>query len=383
MRQFTKYLKRINSVGTPLFSIGWTPSADDLDPELVDELAAILESPDIEDKVAGGLILYYGQQASLPSGTALYQGSGRIYPIIVREEWISNPAQTPDGLKISLVLQGRRGVVHYPELAREYRQALKSLNREVHDNPAYAVESIMNDSNGITLGVKLAHYFDYVFTAQILDAELRLNLAHGAAITERSLKHRSDVGVLNFDHYMAKVGLNVLVAFISDGAPAFLLMDRSTMVMKRPLEYPNSVHVVPAGTVQPSGQEMFDDDDLSLSNTLVREWAEELFNNDSNEGKQLANDLVSGNAKFVLTAMGIDALTQKIEICGLLMVFRPVPFRKKASNEGLIRAVDRKELQERAFDVNRVLPAGALAIWEGLGHLDQSVDMWRRSKPAA
>lgn len=383
MRQFTKYLKRINSVGTPLFSIGWTPSADDLDPELVDELAEILESPDIEDKVAGGLILYYGQQASLPSGTALYQSSGRTYPIIVREEWISNPLRTPEGLKISLVLQGRRGVVRYPELAREFRQALRTLNREVHDNPAYAVESIVNDSNGITLDVKLAHYFDYVFTAQILDAELRLSLAHDATINERFLKHRSYVGVLNFDRYMAKVGLNVLVAFISDSAPAFLLMDRSTMVMKRPLEYPNSVHVVPAGTVQPNGQELFDDDDLSLSNTLLREWAEELFNNDSKEGKRLANDLMSGNAKFVVTAMGIDALTQKIEICGLLVVFRPAPFTKRASTEGSIRTVDRKELQERASNVKRVLPAGALAIWEGLGHLDQSLDIWTPSKGTA
>ena len=271
MRDFKKYLKRINSVGTPLFSIGWAPSTDDLDAELIDHLVETLESPDIEDKIAESLVFYYQHIAPLPVGTSLYQNSDKTYPIIVRNDWISNPSLTPDGITVSLELQGRRGVIRYPELAREFRQALKTLDREAHDNPAYAVESILNNGNGIILSVKVAHYFDYIFTAQILDAELRLNLSHNSALTPQTLKHRSDVGVLNFDRYMAKVGLNVLVAYISDNEPTFLLMDRSAMVMKRPLEYPNSVHVVPAGTVQPTGQELFDDADLSLSNTLVRE----------------------------------------------------------------------------------------------------------------
>lgn len=299
----------------------------------------------------------------------------------MRNDWISNPSLTPDGITVSLELQGRRGVIRYPELAREFRQALKTLDREAHDNPAYAVESILNNSNGIILSVKVAHYFDYVFTAQILDAELRLNLSHNSALTPQTLKHRSDVGVLNFDRYMAKVGLNVLVAYISDNEPTFLLMDRSAMVMKRPLEYPNSVHVVPAGTVQPTGQELFDDADLSLSNTLVREWAEVLFDKDNNEEKQLANDLLSGRAKFIVTAIGVDALTQKIEICGLLVLFRPASFKRKTSSEGLIRCVDRKELEKQASNVRRILPAGALAIWEGLAHLDKSLEIWTQSQP--
>ena len=346
----------------------------------IEFLVQAIEDTDVEEKLAEYLISYYQKAGLLPAGTSLYRNSDTTYPIIVRDEWVSNPAQTPSGISVQLNLIGRRGPILYPKLAHEFKQALEKMNREVHDNPAYAVESILTDGNRILLNVKIAHYFDYVFTAQILDAELRLGLAHGR-LNSKTLEHRKTIGVLNFDRYMAKVGLNVLCTYISEDEPVFLLMDRSTMVMNRPLEYPNAIHVVPAGTVQPTGRELTNDGDLSLTNTLIREWAEELWGDDDNAKTLLADDLRLGSAKFILTAIGVDALTQKIEVCGLLVLFRAFTPVTIQSPEGVIRRVSRKELEARALDVQRILPAGALAIWQGLKHLDQSLASWVLTRP--
>ena len=151
-------------------------------------------------------------------------------------------------------------------------------------------------------------------------------------------------------------------------------MNRAHMNAVRPLEYPNANHVVPAGTVQPLENNFHTDESLLLRTTLFREFSEELFKSDVSSYEKLKLEVESANSevKFIITGMGIDAATQKFEITGLLVLpdGHMSGFTEKAAGEGRNRVVSREELIKCATEVKRIIPAGAMAIFQGLKYLD-------------
>jgi len=190
------------------------------------------------------------------------------------------------------------------------------------------------------------------------------------------LKLRDQIKVGEFGNYVCKIGLNILTVERNIDGDRFFIMKRENMNKVRPLEYPNANHVVPAGTVQSGALgKAFDshegDDDLSLKNTLYREFAEELFGEETVHQDRLKESHESGEVKFIITGMGIDAGSQKFEIAALLVT--PDSYMtgfRSARKEGSNQVVNRDELIKLATEVKKIIPAGAMAIFQGLKYLD-------------
>lgn len=79
----------------------------------------------------------------------------------------------------------------------------------------------------------------------------------------------------------------------------------------------------------------------------------------------------SGEVKFIITGMCIDAASQKFQIVALLVT--PDGYMtdfRSSRNEGKNRVVNREELIKIATEVKKIVPAGAMAIFQGLKYLD-------------
>ncbi|MCK5114389.1 MAG: hypothetical protein KAR11_06475 [Phycisphaerae bacterium] len=375
MTRFRRLLRRLRGIGVSLtgLSLSWGPK--ELDRELVAELKHALDNPEVEKLIPEALISYYAKNVDKGASLQLFQNKATTFPILKKHEWIADPFRHPTGLHPRLTLTGRESPLAHPELAREYREAISELNYHFVENPIFAASKIgsVGEDGAVPIEVKMSRYADYVFTAEILNAELCLKLVRsGLTESRNAFPLRDNVGILNLDRYVAKIGLNVLTAKYTGSEYQFYVMDRSFMVMRRPLEYPNAIHVVPAGTVQPEGEEFRDNAELSLEMTLVREYAEEFFKSDLNARTHLQQALKAGSSKFLITGLGIDALTHKLEICGLLLLEKESPLGDEQirSPEGLIKPVSRDELEVIGQQVKTTLPAGAVAIWQGLRYLD-------------
>lgn len=241
------------------------------------------------------------------------------------------------------------------------------------------------DPNGdVTLEVKISDYDKFVRSSQILNAELLLHLKHqftssnsvSVLLSKKrfGLKLRDEIKVGEFGNYVCKIGLSVLTVERNIEGDRFFLMNRAHTNTVRPLEYPNANHVVPAGTVQPLEDNFHTDESLLLKTTLYREFTEELFKNDAPIYKNLKLKVESDNneVKFIITGIGIDAITQKFEITGLLIVPDGFMFgfTEKAAGEGRNRVISREELILCSAEVKKIIPAGAMAIFQGLKYLD-------------
>jgi len=368
-----RWLRKLRGIGFSGISFSWAP--EEPDRSLIAELKRALDNPDIDQLIPEALISYYAKNVAKGASLQLYQNQATTFPILKKDEWIADPIRHPTGLHPRLTLAGRERPLAHPGLAREYREAIRELNHHFDDNPVFAASKIgtVGEDGTVPIEVKMSKYSDYVFMAEILNAELRLKLTrYGLTESRNALPLRDNVGILNLDRYIAKIGLNVLTAKCMGSEHQFYVMDRSLMVMRRPLEYPNAIHVVPAGTVQPEGEEFRDNNELSLETTLVREYAEEFFASDLTARTYLQQALKSGSARFFVTGIGIDALTHKLEICGLLLLENEYPLgdERILSSEGLIKSVNRNELEVIGQQASRTLPAGAVAIWQGLRYLN-------------
>ncbi len=359
------------SVSTPLVGVGLEFKSTDVDDEKVKNIERVLEEPALEAQIPGALMRYYAATRDFK----LYSVKNLTYPIFTKSNWLAQPSaiRHESGLEIKLSLTGRSSPFRFPAWAKEYEAAIRNCDRQFDDNPAFCAKRIIQDSQSrtISIEVQLAKYSDYVFSAQILDPELRLALSEGISCTHSNdLPYRKTLTVGNLDPHMTKIGLNVMTVQQTSNGPIFYLMDRSTMLFRRPLEYPNAIHVAPAGTVQPEGREYHDNSELELISTLVREWSEEFFQNRPEPIRRLRDQIASRQAMFTVTALGLDALSLKLEICGLLEVpSGTLPLTPIECSEGTIRPFRPHELLAHASQVDRILPAGALAIWHGLNFL--------------
>jgi hypothetical protein len=96
-----------------------------------------------------------------------------------------------------------------------------------------------------------------------------------------------------------------------------------------------------------------------------------MFEDEVMHQDRLMQSVESGEVKFVVTGMGIDAASQKFEISALLIT--PDGYMagfKSSESEGRNKAVNRDELTRYATNVAKIIPAGAMAIFQGLKYLD-------------
>ena len=359
------------------------------DAEIFEDLMATFDDIDLIEKVPVAVLNYYRDKLK---GTdfSFFEAGGREFPIIKKESWTPNPLEFPQGIYPELkLLKGRNNKINDNSAFGDiYIKAAREKGQLIEPNDLYALDKISEvDSSGVvTLEVKISDYDKFVRASQILNPELLLHLKRmsttnnsvSASLAKKrfGLKLRDQIKVEEFGNYVCKIGLNILTVERNIDGDRFFIMKRENMNKVRPLEYPNANHVVPAGTVQPGALgKAFDshegDDDLSLKNTLYREFAEELFGEETVHQDRLKESHESGEVKFIITGMGIDAGSQKFEIAALLVT--PDSYMtgfRSAKKEGSNQVVNRDELIKLATEVKKIIPAGAMAIFQGLKYLD-------------
>jgi len=359
------------------------------DAEIFEDLMATFDDIDLIEKVPEAVLNYYRDKLK---GTefSFFEAGGREFPIIKKESWTPNPLEFPQGIFPELkLLKGRNNKINDNSAFGDiYIKAAREKGQSIYPDDLYALDKISEvDSSGVvTLDVKISDYEKFVRASQILNPELLLHLMHTSAAKNSistslakkrfGLKLRDQIKVGEFGNYVCKIGLSVLTVERNIDGDRFFIMERENMNKVRPLEYPNAKHVVPAGTVQSGvlGKDFDsheDDDDLLLENTLYREFAEELFGEEVVHQDRLKESDESGEVKFIITGMGIDAGSQKFEIAALLVT--PDGYMtdfRSSKKEGKNRVVNREELIKIATEVKKIIPAGAMAIFQGLKYLD-------------
>ena len=358
------------------------------DAEIFEDLKDAFDDNELIEKVPEAVLNYYSDKLK-GSEYSFFAAGGKDFPILKMEGWTPNPLEFPQGIFPTLELlenQKNNAVSDSSVLGDMYIAAAKYRGQKIEPNDLYALDKIseVNASGNVVMTVKLSDYEKFVRSSQVLNAELLLHLKHlrpggnsiSASLRKKRfrLKLRDEIKVGEFGNYVCKIGLSVLTVERNIDADRFFIMNRAHMNAVRPLEYPNANHVVPAGTVQPLEDNFHTDESLLLRTTLFREFSEELFKSDVSSYEKLKLEVESANSevKFIITGMGIDAATQKFEITGLLVLpdGHMSGFTEKAPGEGRNRVVSREELIKCATEVKKIIPAGAMAIFQGLKYLD-------------
>ena len=353
-----------------------------------EDLADAFDDDGLIAKMPAALLSYYRERL-IGSGYSIYRAGEEEFPILTMESWIPSPAEHPNGIFPTLELPDKKSrAFKTSALGDIYIAAAKEKGQFFEKNDIYALEEIgaVGDNGDVMLQVEISDYEKFVRSSQVLNAELLLHLKHrseGGNFLSKFLANkrfgsdlRDSIVVGDFKNYACKIGLNVLTVERNIDSDRFFVMDRGHRNSKRPLEYPNAIHVVPAGTIQPQtlGRKSNSYDgpeDLLITNTLYREFAEEMFEDEVVHQNRLMQSVESGEVKFVVTGMGIDAASQKFEISALLIT--PDGYMagfKSSESEGRNKAVNRDELTKYATNVTKIIPAGAMAIFQGLRYLD-------------
>ena len=227
--------------------------------------------------------------------------SGYALPLLTRDGWIrrsplelKETTETPTLKKIReakeapcfqlLGLKGQyityRGKIGYP--ARE------KVNKEPqHNGEIFCAEEIICDELGfVGFEYRIGSYFDYINTGEVLGVELAdWVLKKGRNSIPNSLPFRGEASdafcLTNRAAYPGVNCLSVLLNYSSDKFSKergnyFLLHKRDETQMQAQ----NSVHVIPAGGHQGLSAAALKED-TAIWRTLVREFAEELFDKEN------------------------------------------------------------------------------------------------------
>lgn len=218
------------------------------------------------------------------------------FPLLTQPGWMRNsPIELTESSEDPILTDpGRARTFVPPKLDglvgnfTGYKGALAYRNRRVikaepqHNGEIFCVSRVLQDSNGfIGFDYDLAKYFDYINTCEILGAELADFLIDNPQPDEDAVLplRGSAADAFDFSLRASYPGVNCLSVFLnySDARRPkgnyFLLHKRD----ETQLQAQNTVHVVPAG-----GHQGFaagaDRRDTAIWRTVVREFAEELFN---------------------------------------------------------------------------------------------------------
>lgn len=284
---------------------------------------------------------------------------GNALPFYSRPEWVASPGEE---LAIQLKFSSE------PQQVTPRNQAFidhlsRDLGDRIWDQPIYRLVSVERPDLSAPLSLTFAAgtYFDFIGSCEVLAGELTSILQNtrgtsshlgnmnpedievGAlAKASRKLKHRRQVApdlksIEDLTRRSCKVGLSVVFALAKGDGMYRILLARRSMQMA---ENAGMLHVIPAGTFQPSraGKAAADNEDFDLRLAVLREVAEECFGLDLERGerglradtfqtepgiRELVALLSGGEAKLLWTAFGYDMLSAKPELTGLLKVDDP------------------------------------------------------------
>ncbi len=264
------------------------------------------------------------------------------------------------------------------------------LRKYLYQSETFALKSIDAGQDGIKMSCYPSDYFSFVSTCEYLSYELVEQFAkHGAAkeqfselILEARDKSAKGDAIYQFERRSAKVGVNIFLVGQYNNRPHCILTRRAEDLV----EFPGRYSVVPAGSFEPRGPERRQWYFLSL--TCLLELAEECFLGLPNIEepkkilpswieeeypflKKVRDSLEKGESQLMFTALGVDLLTAKPEVCGVLYLGDDLMLEilkgklNFETQNAYLRELDDKDLLDK-IRPGKVAPAGAVAILEGL-----------------
>jgi len=333
---------------------------------------------------------------------AYYGEAGSPFPVIHRKGWILGAPFELDPLPTH-GLRAEEGLIAWDRTAGpaptppllpnglRLHELLRRHNPKLHNGTCYRLLEVAVRNGRPAMTFCLGRYFDYLDSCEILAVEAaRAVLQSSASSVGADLPLRSSLGdVFDLRSRTAIPGVLTLVLLLNHSAgDVFLYHQRSDAVE----EGPNSLHVVPAGSFEPSAaDDSWHERDFSLRRNVLREFGEELlgkktFQTYKERGEDFATDpmirvisslLDKRIAKLFFFGVGLDPITTQPEILTCLVLnMRDLlaridlkdPFQNNYEGKYRTGSLTANQLEELAANES-TMPGGAACMLLAARHL--------------
>jgi hypothetical protein len=260
----------------------------------------------------------------------LYERAGIRYPVVVY------PAYADQIQDVDSVLGTLDTTVEDPEdfafYDNTHLQTLQQSGRRLENRVTYSFARL--HTNPLRMDARLGNYFDMMATCDALEREARAYFRdqpppeNESPLVNRSHLHQMispQQALTNGRGRSGTIGVATLIVFNHDGDYQAVLARRSQHTATEPLFY----HVQPAFVFQPVSVDSAQAE-WQVAYHIYRELLEELFNvpedqfyDDITEQPQIRSLLTAAQATLYLTGISLNILTQRPEICTLLLIHDP------------------------------------------------------------
>lgn len=336
------------------------------------------------------------------------------------------PLQASEG-KNPLAAKAERFFKTFGLQLEGYPPFLASLGKKIWDGLSFDLYEVLQNTDKMQLKFIKGRYYNFVKYYELALKELYFNyycdmkykhswLYRPMLPKKKTLRNCVNIrNILNYKYRPIKLGINVFVIMCKDEDK----QKYCTFIQRRgqdQVEYPGFYHVVPAGTFDP----LSDWDKETVKNqfdfkfTILRELLEELYNleeadknkdvdpfnifrmglpekSDFKPGKYLLKyDTNKGviteyHCEIILTGFLIDLVALKPELTAVLLIRSDKLYKKSkkifhGNWEGPVKEFDLDDddseysnFLKDNFNVDKILPAGAAAIAEGIDYYFKEV----------
>lgn len=253
-------------------------------------------------------------------GVPLYRRGGVTYPFTVMRPDVG------DTLSSVLAPHPPRDEITQDSLAfydNHRVEAIRAKGGKLFNGVTFIFDRL--EQHPMRLHANLGRYFDHISTSVALEDELvRGESSHLRdqlhTVTPPSKITQQGAG------RSAAIGGNTLIVFRREGQYFALFTQRSADTAHRP----NSFHVIPAFTFQPSGVD-YPAREWNVMTHIVREYLEELFGAlEIEDGgdidhqhpalQHLNQMLTNGDAELHFTGLTVNLMTTHLSLCSVLVI---------------------------------------------------------------
>ncbi len=265
----------------------------------------------------------------------LYERAGIRYPVVI------SPPTADQIQDVDSVLGTLDTTVEDPATFAFYDsahlQAMQTSERRLENRVTYSFERL--HTNPLRVDARLGSYFDMLATCDALEREARSyfrqqpTLEDESRLINRLRLHQTispQQALTDGRGRSATLGVATLIVFNRDGDYQAMLVRRSRHTATEPLFY----HVQPAFIFQPVSAASAQTE-WQLAYHIYRELLEEVFGvpedqlyDDITQQPQIRSLLTTGQAGLYLTGTSLNVLTQRLEICTLLLIHDPNWYRQ-------------------------------------------------------
>ncbi len=232
-----------------------------------------------------------------------------------------------DNFRLSIVVDNSK----FPDKKRTFLENYMNFCAvPLKDKPSYFLKAV-NKKEKIEYIVHGAGYNHYIESGLYLEYDLS-NYEPSYIRKNGTMRLRDQLDLLNFRNRYVGIGICTLTLFKKvynrktkkNEDTYFLIHKRGSNLT----EHPSQKSVIPAGTFEPNGKNYMEKRSLDFSNTVYREFIEELFNDDEfanlgtceliDNNKEI-NDLKQASNLYYLGS-GIDIINGKLEVLSILVI---------------------------------------------------------------